>query len=195
MSLKTLSVSCWMLFSLCVSPVRAGVSAAAEAYEQQRWDDVISLLQSTQADSDSNRLLALAYYNSQDIDAALPALRSALETNPGDPELSQALLDFLIADRLYSEAAPVIEELAASGAESQAQFGRARIAAAQDETDRASGILDELVDGAEPGLAQKSADLLIELLIADDQAGKAYEVAQRAIARDPDSKHAAGAWQ
>ena len=188
MRFKTTSVSFCLFIAFCVSPVQAHIPAAAlDAYNQQRWEDAVSLLQSVQRDAQGDHLLALAYYKSQDIDAALPAIRNALEASPGDPELTGALLDILIADRLYEEAQATNDALAASGLEAQAQFGRARIAAAKSENRVATGILEDLVDSAEPALAQESASLLIELLIADEQAGRAFDVAQRAIARDPDS--------
>ena len=188
MNLKTTSLLLVLSVSFWVAPVLAEIPAdAAEAFNQQRWEDAVSILQSVQRDAPADRMLALAYFKSQDIDAALPAIRNALEAEPGDPELTEALLDILIADRLYSEAESVNETLEASGREAQAQYGRARIAAAQSENRLATGLLDELVESAEPQLAQQSASLLIELLIANDQAGKAYDVAQRAIARDPDS--------
>ena len=188
MSLNTSAVSFCLIVTLCSSVVRAEIPGeASAAFDQQRWEDTINILKPLQRDSDAERLLALAYYRSQDIDAALPAIRSALEDSPGDPELTKALFEILIADRLYSEAETVNAALEASGAEMEAKYGRARIAAAQSENTLATGLLNELVDTAEPELAQQSASLLIELLIADDEAGRAFEVAQRAIARDPDS--------
>jgi tetratricopeptide (TPR) repeat protein len=186
-SLKKSTVSFCLFVSLCISSVQAEISADANAaFDQQRWEDAIALLQAQERDAEGERLLALAYYESQDIDAALPAIRAALENSPADIALNQALLEILIADRLYAEAATVNEVLAESGLETEAQFGRARIAAAQGDTRTATGVLDGLVDSAEPELAQESANLLIELLIASDEAGRAFEVAQRAIARDPD---------
>ncbi len=188
MSLKSTSLSFCLFVGLCVTPVLAEISPdALEAYNQQRWEDAIALLQSQQRDAKSDRLLALAYFRSQDVDAALPAIRSALEAAPGDTELNQALLEILIADRLYDEAEAVNEALEAGGLEAEARYGKARIAAARGKSREATVVLDELVDSAEPELAQESANLLIELLIANDQAGRAFEVAQRAIARDPDS--------
>lgn len=56
-------------------------------------------------------------------------------------------------------------------------------------TDRAQAMrhLRELVETAEPELATQAADLLIESLYDEQKYGEAYEVAQIALRRDPDS--------
>ncbi len=123
MSLKSASASICLFVGLCISPVRAEIPPdALEAYDQQRWEDAIALLQAGQRDAQGDRLLALAYFRSQDVDAALPAIRNALEAAPGDTELNQALLEILIADRLYDEAEAVNETLASSCLEAEARY-------------------------------------------------------------------------
>jgi len=53
--------------------------------------------------------------------------------------------------------------------------------------DKAMRDLRTLVETAEPPIATQAADLLIEALYDDQQYGQAYDVAQIALRRDPDS--------
>jgi tetratricopeptide (TPR) repeat protein len=160
---------------------------ATAAYEQGHWSLAVQLLEPLETSPRAQRMLALAYYQNQDFDRARPALDRALAAAPNDVELNQALLEVLLADRDYIRASDVAGRLAALGAADEAAFGRARIHLAAGERDSAIGILDGLVAGAEPALAMRAADVLIEALYAAHLYGKAYETAQLALSRDPDS--------
>ena len=61
--------------------------------------------------------------------------------------------------------------------------------APDESADRAQAMrqLRVLVETAEPAVATQAADLLIEALYDDQQYGQAWEVAQIALRRDPDS--------
>lgn len=175
------------LLMLC-SAARAQLpEAATEAYRQGHWSLAIELLEPLQSSSAALRMLALAYYHDEDYDRARPALERALAGAPDDVPLNVALLEVLIADRDSVRASSSADRLDALGAADEAAFGRARIHLAEGERDTAIGLLDGLVAGAEPPLAMRAADLLIEVLYERHLFGRAYEVAQLALSRDPDS--------
>lgn len=175
---------------LCVfhATVRAEVPAEAnEAFRQGHWQLAIQLLESRQADPDAQRLLALSYFNYQDFDRARPALEQALAAAPDDAELNAALLEVLLADRDYGRAEEVAAGLARTGRADEAAFGMARIRLAVGDRQQAVSQLQELVANSEPALATQAADLLIETLYGDHRYGEAYDVARKALERDPDS--------
>lgn len=160
---------------------------AAEAYQEEDWRFVIELLEPEHAEPGARRLLALAYYHVQDYDRALPMIEAALTTSPNDAELNGALLEILLADRAYERAGVVAGRLGGLGAPEAAAFGRARIQLARGERETALSSLQDLVYTAPPEVAVRAADLLIELLYEDQRYGRAYEIAQAALGRAPDS--------
>jgi tetratricopeptide (TPR) repeat protein len=181
-----------LLGGMCLCAVwssgRAQVpDAATEAYLQGHWSLAVQLLEPLKTSSEAQRMLALAYYHDQDFDLARPVLEQALAAASGDVELNVALLEVLLADRDYAQASAVANRLDTLGAADEAAFGRARIHLAEGQRDSAIVLLDGLVAGAETPLAMRAADLLIEVLYGAHLYGKAYDVAQLALKRDPDS--------
>jgi len=170
------------------SPVQAQLSAGAiEAYQQQNWELAIRRLESQKAEAGAMRMLALSYFRMLDFDRALPALREALLISPDDKELNSALLEVLLAERLYPEAASVSKHLENLGASDLAMLGQARIELAQGDRRLAKDQLRDLVDQGNLEVSTRAADLLIEMLYQDEQFEQAYEVAQTAMQRYPDS--------
>lgn len=170
------------------SPAQAQLSAGAiEAYQQQNWELAIRRLESQKAEAGAMRMLALSYFHMLDFDRALPALREALLISPDDKELNSALLEVLLVERLYPEAASVAGHLENLGASDLAKFGKARIVLAQGDRRLAKDQLRDLVDQGNLEVSTRAADLLIEMLYEDEQFDQAYEVAQTAMQRYPDS--------
>jgi tetratricopeptide (TPR) repeat protein len=181
-----------LLAGMCLCAVwsdgRAQASdAATEAYLQGHWSLAVQLLEPLKSTPGAQRMLALAYYHDQDFDLARPALERALADAPDDVELNDALLEVLLADRDHPRALAVADRLDALGGTDEAAFGRARIHLAEGERDVAIRMLHGLVAGAEPPLAIRAADVLIEVLYEEHLFGEAYDVAQLALDRDPDS--------
>jgi tetratricopeptide (TPR) repeat protein len=145
------------------------------------------LLEPQQASPDARRILALAYFHKPDFDLARPALEKALSASPDDVELNGALLEVLLADRDYAGAAAVAARLGELGADDPAAFGTARIRLAEGERETAIDLLQGLVQTADPVLATRAADVLIETLYQEHRYDQAYEVAQTAMQRDPES--------
>lgn len=87
-----------------------------------------------------------------------------------------------------AEAASVAQAGGPPVADKQAEAS-AKLQAPSDSADRDRAMRDlrTLVETAEPAIATQAADLLIEALYDEQQYGQAYEVAQIALRRDPDS--------
>ena len=133
-------------------------------------------------------MLALSYFHLLDFDRALPTLRESLLISPDDIELNSALLEVLLAKRMYPEATSVAEHLENLGASDLAMFGKARIELVQGDRKLAKDQLRDLVNQGNLEVATRAADLLIEALYEDEQFDQAYKVAQTAIQRYPDSE-------
>lgn len=175
------------LCALCSSSWAAVPDEASRAFQQGHWPLTIYLLEPLRADTEALRMLALAYYHNQDFDRAQPALEEALGAVPDDIELNRALLEVALAGRDYESARGITNRLNALGASDEAAFGLARIQLAEGDREPALDALQGLVEGADPRLATPAADLLIESLYEIHRYGRAYEVAQLALERDPDS--------
>jgi tetratricopeptide (TPR) repeat protein len=133
-------------------------------------------------------MLALSYYHEPDFNHALPALEGALAGAPDDVELNAAFMEVLLAGRDYARARVIAGRLESLGESDTAAFGLARIRLAEGERAQAVGMLEDLVANAEPSLATRAADLLIETLYEDHRYAEAYEAARMALQRDPDSE-------
>jgi tetratricopeptide (TPR) repeat protein len=178
------------LSALCFGSWAAVPDNASLAFQQRHWSLTINLLEPLRSDPEAQRMLALAYFHVQDFDRALPALQRALAATPGDVELNVALLEVLLANRDYAGADRPVSRLDALGASDEAAFGRARVRLAEGDQESALEILQGLVEGADPRLATRAADIMIDSLYEVHRYGLAYEMAQLALQRDPDSPQA-----
>jgi tetratricopeptide (TPR) repeat protein len=184
-STALLAASCFGVF--CATAEAQSVMDPAQAFEQENYLEVIRLLSAREPDPAALRILALSYFHEGDFDQARPQLERALETAPTDLELNVALLDVLLADRNYGRAGQIADRLQQLGAGEAAAFGYARIALANGERARAIDLLRSLVNEAEAPYASRAADILIEVLYEEHEYGEAYEVAQTALQREPES--------
>jgi tetratricopeptide (TPR) repeat protein len=177
------------LLAWLVCPVASAElsTEAREAFEAQNWLSAIEHLETERYEPGALRLLALSHFYNEDFGPALPLLESAVAESPDDVELNTALMEVLLANRAFREAANVAARLAALGAADAAAFGTARIQVARGERAAALSSLQELVEGADPDLAARAADLLIELLYENHEYERAYDVAKTALRRSPDS--------
>jgi len=164
---------------------------ATSAYQQDNWQAVIMLLAADHSEPGAGRLLALSYYHVQDYENALPALEQARSDPPRDIEINTALLDILLAKKQFEQAKKVAADLNTMGAVDTAGYASARMVLAQDPTgrDRKQAIddLQSVLASDNPALVTRVADLLIEELYQDKEYGQAYQVAQIALHKDPDS--------
>lgn len=161
------------------------LNAAARAYQAGDWNTVINLLENTPSSQGAERLLGLAHYQQQDLDRALPLLRRAAQNNPSDAEVNRALLNALIAERDYTAANNLLAGLSTS--DNEYNLARARIALAEGDSSRADALYRRLLQAPDSNRAQEAAAEYIEHLQASQQYAEAYEIAQQALARDPDS--------
>jgi tetratricopeptide (TPR) repeat protein len=178
---------------ICLGVIHCSVQAqfpaeATEAYRQGHWQLAIPLLEPWRSEPGALRMLALSYYHEPDFNHALPALEGALAGAPDDTELNAAFMEVLLAGRDYARARETAGRLEALGESDLAAFGLARIRLAEGERVQAVGALEDLVAHAEPSLATRAADVLIEALYEDHQYAEAYEAARMALQRDPDSE-------
>lgn len=181
-----------LLAGLCLSVFHSNLQAqpsveTIEAYQDQNWQVAIGQLASQKDEPGAMRLLALSYYQSFDFEQALPALNQALLLTPDDIELNSALLDVLLAGQMNAEAVEVAAHLDQLGATGIAMFGQARVELLDGDRSLAKEQLHSLVDEADPELAARAADVLVEALYADHEYDWAHEVAQTIIQRNPDS--------
>lgn len=171
----------------------AQVSAeAVEAYQRQQWLVAISHLEKQKTEPGAMRMLALSYFQEMDFERALPALRSCLLVLEDDIELNTAMLEVLLDARMSAAAAKIASHLEDLGETDRALFGQARTQLQLPDGDRelAKQQLQDLVERADPELATRAADVLIEELYQDGQFDTAYGVAQTAVRRDPGSPYA-----
>ncbi len=164
----------------------SALDAAAQAYTEQDWQTVIQLLESAPSAAARDRLLGLAYYHRQQPDQALPLLNRAAANNPADDEVNRALLNSLIAGRDFSAANSLLAQIPAGNSDDY-QLYRARIAAAEGDHTAADSLYQQLLEADDASLAQEAAAEYIEYLQRNRRYKEAYEVAQQAIRRAPDS--------
>jgi tetratricopeptide (TPR) repeat protein len=181
-----------LLAGICLSVFHSNLQAqlsadTIEAYQDQNWQVAITQLESQKDEPGAMRLLALSYYQSFDFEQALPALKQALSLAPDDVELNSALLDALLARQMNVEAVAVANHLEQLGATDIAMFGRAQVDLLDGDRSLAKEQLHTLVEEADPELAARAADILVETLYADHEYDWAHEVTQTIIQRDPDS--------
>ncbi len=159
---------------------------ARKAAAVQDWLTVITLLESSPAGAERNRLLGLAYYQERDLERAQPLLRQAAELNPADQAVNLALLETLLAKSDYAAAAAWLERIPDSSKDIYRLY-RARIATATGELTEAQAIYQRLLQSQDRSIAQEAAAEYIQILQQNGDQQQAYNVAQQALRGDSDS--------
>jgi len=164
-----------------------GTDQAQQAFERQHWEEVETQLADHQANSREQRMLALARFQLQNFDLALPGVKSVLGEFPDDLDLNRALLVMLVGLDQNEQARQHLAQLESLGDTDFANFYRARMLAQEGDVGTAETLLRSLLDAPDADLAQQAADALIELLQNAGRHREIHPVAEQALARDPDS--------
>ena len=93
----------------------AADSDAQEAFDREHWEEVAGLLQNQTRSACDDRLLALAWFQSNQFDTALPQVQSLRASTPNDRELDRAALTMLTAMGHSSDARQVAASLLCIG--------------------------------------------------------------------------------